>query len=490
MEASAEEISGIAATTANYPVVIDLDDTLIRTNVLHELALIYLKRNPLRIFRLIGWLSKGKAALKTELGKRVTLDVDGLPVNEDVVAFAEEQKARGARIILATATDSLIARRIARRFGFIDEVIATENGINLKGAEKAKRLAGRFPGGFTYVGDSSADLKVWAVAKSAVVVSSSNSLARRAARVIPVERRLTVGDAGRAMLRVMRPHQWAKNALVFAPLILAGMSGEGSAWLQAGMAFLALSLLASGTYVINDLFDLQEDRQHWSKRNRPIASGALSISHALMLCGSLLLAAIALAALSGPAVFALLTAYAVLTVSYSLALKRQPITDAFVLATLFTLRLGVGIAAVGAEVSPWLLVFSMFLFGSLSLAKRYTEITRMAQHDRTQIAGRGYIAEDAALVLAMGIASGLAAIVIMVLYLIEDAFSEAFYADPVWLWSFPAVLFLWIGRVWFVSHRGELHDDPVAFAVKDRTSLMLGTVMALGFVTAVIGPHF
>lgn len=490
MDSPAEEIADVSAGAVGCPVVLDLDDTLIRTNVLHELALIYLKGNPLRVFHIAAWLARGKAALKNELSARVTLDVDGLPVNDDVVAFAEEQKARGARIVLATAADSLIARRIARRFGFIDDVIGTENGVNLKGAEKAKRLADRFPGGFTYVGDSTADLKVWAVAKSAVVVSGSNSLARRAEKVIPVEKRFTAGDAGKAMLKVMRPHQWAKNALVFTPLILAGLAGDAAAWLQAALAFFALSLLASGTYVLNDLFDLQEDRQHWSKRARPIASGALSIRQALVLCGSLLFAAVALAALAGPTVFVLLGFYATLTISYSLALKRQPITDAFVLATLFTLRIGVGIAAVGTMVSPWLLVFSMFLFGSLSLAKRYTEINRMGEHDRTTIAGRGYVADDSALVLAMGIASGLAAIVIMVLYLIEDAFAEEFYADPVWLWSFPAVLFLWVGRVWFVSHRGELHDDPVAFAVKDRTSLLMGTVMALGFVAAVIGPHF
>jgi 4-hydroxybenzoate polyprenyltransferase len=250
-----------------------------------------------------------------------------------------------------------------------------------------------------------------------------------------------------------------------------------------------VSLLASGTYVLNDLFDLQEDRQHWSKRNRPIASGALPISRAVRLFFILMLAALALAVLSGPAVLLLLGIYAVLTISYSLSLKRQPITDTFVLAALFTLRLGIGIAAVGAEVSPWLLVFSMFLFASLSLAKRYTELTRMGEHDRSEAIGRGYVADDASLVLALGMASGLGAIVIMVLYLINDAFSEAFYLEPLWLWSFPAVLFLWISRIWLISHRGQLHDDPVAFAMRDRGSLIMGGFMALGFIAAVTGLH-
>lgn len=471
-------------------VVLDLDETLLKTNVLHELALVFVKQNPLRLFRLIGWLARGRAFLKRRLSEQVTIDVDLLPENEEVVAYAEEQKRRGASIVLATAADSLIARRIARRFHFIDEVVGTDNGVNLKGSAKARRLVELFPAGFTYVGDSKADLDVWAKAKSAVVVSGSDRFVRQVEKISPVDLRVDRGDAGKAMLKQMRLHQWSKNALVFAPLILAGMATVGAAWLQALVAFLALSMLASGTYILNDLFDLQEDRQHWSKRHRPIASANLPIAHAVLLFGALLAAALALGMLAGPAVLGLLVVYGFLTISYSLALKRQPITDAFVLATLFTLRLGVGIAAVGALVSPWLLVFSMFLFGSLSLAKRYTELTRMGEHDRTEAHGRGYVAADAPLILALGMASGLAAIVIMVLYLINDAFLAGFYNEPVWLWSFPAILFLWVGRVWLVSHRGELHDDPVVFAVRDRTSLIMAGFMALAFVAATTGIAF
>lgn len=481
-----------SAATASGPrtIVLDLDETLLSTNVLHELALVYVKQNPFRLLRLIGWLVKGRAFLKNRLSQLVTIDVDLLPANATVVAYAEEQKQRGARIVLATAADSLIARRIARRFSFIDEVIGTENGVNLKGIEKARRLTALFPEGFTYVGDSKPDLQVWRVARSAVVVTGSASLVRSVEKISRIELKVVIADSGRAMLRVMRPHQWAKNALVFAPLILAGLSSSGVAWLQAAVAFMALSLLASGTYILNDLLDLQDDRAHWSKRNRPIASGALSISHGLALCAALLFAATGLALAAGQAAMLLLLAYGALTLSYSMALKRQPITDAFVLATLFTLRLGVGIAAVGAMVSPWLLVFSMFLFGSLSFAKRYTELNRSGELDLAKINGRGYVVGDAPLVLAFGMASGLGAIVIMVLYLINDAFLAGFYAEPLWLWSFPAILFLWIGRVWLVSHRGQLHDDPVAFAVRDRSSLIMAGFMALAFVAATTGLHF
>lgn len=469
------------------PVVLDLDNTLIRTNVLHEMAVAYLKGNPLRIFRLGTWLFKGKAFLKRELAQRVLLDVDRLPANEDVANFARDEHLKGRRIVLATAADSLIARRIARRFDFIDQVVGTEDGVNLKGPAKARRLHEMFPGGFVYAGDNKADLHVWAEAGSAVVVSGSARFVRRVSKVAQVERHVPVADSGRAMLRIMRPHQLAKNALVFAPLVLSGLASSGTAWLQAITAFAALSLLAAATYILNDLLDVQEDREHWSKRNRPIASGALPISHAVVLAVALGTAAVALALLGNLLTLLLLALYGVLTVAYSLSLKRQPVVDAFVLASLFTLRLGVGIAAVTAEPSPWLLVFSMFLFGSLSFAKRFTEIMRMQDHGRRSTAGRGYVAEDAGLVLALGVASGLGAIVIMVLYLIEDAFLTGIYLEPVMLWSFPAILFLWISRIWLLCHRGELNDDPVAFAIRDRTSLVMGAGMALTFIIAITG---
>jgi len=477
-----------ASVKDSRTLVLDLDNTLLRADVLYELALAFIRSNPLNVFLLALWLVRGKAHLKGRLAQTVILNVDALPVNEEIVAYAREQKALGRQVVLATATDALIARRIARRFDFIDTVVGTEGGINLKGRAKAERLGELYPGGFVYAGDSRPDLEVWSRSQGAVVVSNSRSLLRKVARLTGVERHVAAANPARAVVKSLRLHQWAKNALVFAPLVLAGMATDLLAWSEALLAFLALSLLASGTYVLNDLSDLQDDRLHWSKRNRPIASGALPIRTAVLLFATLLAASGAIALFTSPAVFVLLLAYGALTVAYSLALKRQPIVDAFVLATLFTLRLGIGMAAVGADASAWLLVFSMFLFGSLSLAKRYTEITRAGEHGRREIAGRGYVAADALLVLAMGVASALGAIVIMVLYLIEDAFGAGFYAEPEFLWAFPAVLFLWVGRIWLLSARGELNDDPVAFAVRDRTSIVMAAVMALAFAGAMTIP--
>jgi 4-hydroxybenzoate polyprenyltransferase len=284
--------------------------------------------------------------------------------------------------------------------------------------------------------------------------------------------------------RSLRLYQWPKNALVFVPLILGGKSADADAWRIALLGFLALGLVASATYLINDLCDLDDDRQHWSKRNRPLARGDLSIRAALLMAAASGGAGAALAVVLGPRAMAGIAVYAAVTLAYSFALKRLPILDVLILAALFTLRLGLGIALTDVRLSPWLLTFSMFAFLSLSLAKRYTEITSAAKLGTTTIPGRGYLAMDAPLVLGLGATSALCAVLIMILYLIEDAFPQAFYANPAWLWLLPAILFLFFGRVWLVAQRGLLHDDPVVFVLKDASSLLLGALAGIAFAAA------
>lgn len=475
------------AAAGEPPLVLDLDGSLVRADILHETALAYLRDNVLGIFHLLAWALKGRAVLKRRLAERVRLDVDLLPVNEELAAYAARESERGRKVVLATASDTFLAERIAERFAFIDEVVASDGVTNLKGGRKAEALADRFPDGFAYAGDCRADLPVWRRANCIVLVEPGRRTERAARRIAAPERVFPRTRPARAILRAARPHQWAKNALVFVPLVLAGRAGELEAWTSAGLAFLALGLLASATYLLNDLWDLPDDRRHWSKRDRPLASGRMKLAEAAFLAPLGLAASFALAALVGPAVIAVLALYLALTLAYSMSLKRQPIVDALTLATLFTIRLGLGIAATGVGASPWLMVFSMFLFASLSFAKRFTEIDRMGARGETEVAGRGYRAGDGPLVLAMGVAAGLGAVLIMVIYLLNDAFSAGFYANPLWLWAFPPILFLWVGRVWLLCHRGELHDDPVAFAVRDRASLALGATMTLAFIAAWAG---
>lgn len=287
-----------------------------------------------------------------------------------------------------------------------------------------------------------------------------------------------------ALLRSLRPHQWAKNTLIFIPLILAGRAGDREAWVACGLGFIAWGLVASAAYLVNDLKDLSFDRQHHSKRHRPIASGALPARLAglagmvIGACGLLL------AAYLGSTPFFLLLLYAVASIAYSFGLKRLPIVDVLILAALFTMRLVFGIAVAEVPASPWLLVFSMFVFMSLSLAKRYTEAARNGEDGNHEIKGRGYIARDTPLLLALGVSTTAGAVLIMILYLIEEAFAATFYRSPVWLWLLPVILFLWLGRIWLLAGRQVLDEDPIRFAIGDKASLALGLAMVAVFLIA------
>ncbi len=475
--------------TLHWPLVIDLDGTLIKTNSLDETFLDALRRNPLDVWKLPLKFIVGRAALKSFLAGGEDLDVGAWPVHEEFAEYVSQQFESGRTIVLATAADRKIAEAIAVRFPFISEVIASDGKRNLKGKAKARHLRERFPEGFIYAGDSVADLAIWRESKGSITVGVTSGLLKRVRRV---SEPLAAFSAGRSVPKVLRRslrlHQWAKNALLFVPLVLGGKSSDGAAWLAAMLGFVAFGLAASATYVVNDLWDLPSDRRHWSKRYRPLASGELSIREGFLLAACGLAGGFALAAYIGHSAVIMLALYAAGTLSYSFAWKRVPILDVFVLACLFTLRLGFGIVLTGVKLSPWLLVFSMFVFGSLSMAKRHTEVLRLAARGLDSMPGRGYVAADAPLTLGLGLASMLGAVLIMVLYLTEDAFPRGFYANPAVLWAVPPILFLFLGRIWLVSQRGELEDDPVAFALKDKTSLFLGALTVLTFAAALLKP--
>ncbi len=290
-----------------------------------------------------------------------------------------------------------------------------------------------------------------------------------------------------AVLRSLRPYQWAKNALVFVPLVLGGLLIEADAWGYALLGFVALCLASSANYIVNDLRDLSNDRKHWSKRVRPIASGDLSPRAAYILAGGLFASTFVVAALIGPEEMAMLALYLVIALSYTFYWKRIPLADIFVIAILFTFRIALGILILDVRISPWLLVFSMFMFVSLSAAKRHTELLRAKGKSGSLMPGRGYVHEDAPLVLALGIAAMLGAVLINIEYLLVDAFPRAVYSNAEWLWTIPPILFLFLARVWLLSQRGEMFDDPVFFALRDRISLALGCAMIAGFLAAIFG---
>lgn len=471
------------------PLAVDLDFTLIRTDILSECILAYVRQEPLRAFRVLGWLTRGKGHLKRKLAEAYELDPANLPINETLVEFLRAERANGRKIHLATAADVVVAGKIANRLDLFDGVIATDGPVNIRGDAKARALKERFPDGFAYAGDDSHDVAIWREAQESVIVEASPKILAAAQEIRP-----PLAVFPREPLRLMtvakalRVHQWAKNALVAVPLILGGKAYDPAAWATVLAGFLLLGVLASSTYLLNDLWDLDDDRRHWSKKHRAFASGKITIRAGMIAAPIGILVALAGAWMISHAAFAALMAYLVVTLAYSIRLKRVAVLDVFTLASLFTLRLVIGIALAAVPGSPWLLVFSMFLFSSLSFAKRHTEVHRMTQNGSSKVNGRGYIAVDAPFLMATGVAAGLSAVLVMVLYLIEEAFRAGFYSTPAALWAFPCVLFLWLGRVWTLSGRDQLHDDPVAFAVRDKTSLALGAVMALAFAVAVAPP--
>lgn len=472
---------------SGVPLVLDLDGTVVRSNLLVETALVFLKKTPLKVFMLLIWLLRGRAVLKQKLAAAALLEVDTLPLNRQLLKHAESEAALGREIFIATAADLVVAKKVAARIPFITDVIASDGRVNLKGVVKAQVLSSRFPDGFEYAGDAKADLAVWRIATSAIVVEASPSLVNAAAAVTSVTRVFSRPSRLIPLIKSMRPHQWAKNILVFVPLILSARLTQFEPFISTFIAFIAMNLIASATYIINDLFDLADDRRHWSKSCRPLASGDLPLLMGASIAFIGLLFGLGLALMAGPAVTAGILSYAIITLSYSFSLKSKPIIDAFTLASLFTLRLGIGILASGSPPSPWLLVFSTFLFASLSFAKRYTEVAGVIKRGGTDVRGRGYQIVDLPLILALGVSSGICAVFIMVLYIIEDAFRQSFYGNPLWLWGFPIILFLFISRVWLMCQREQMHDDPVAFAVRDRPSLILGFVLMICFLAAWIG---
>lgn len=474
----------------DYPLVIDLDGTLINTDSLDETFLNTLRSNPLSLLRLPKQIIVGRSAVKEFLAQQAPLESNTWPVNQDFISYIEEQVELGRKVVLATAADRVVAEAIAERYPFISEIFSSNGSNNLKGRAKAECLRERFPEGFIYAGDSKADLTVWEESSAAILVNANQSVTRKANEIgSPLAEFIKPKFSFSIFRRSVRLHQWAKNLLIFVPLVLGGKAGDPSAWITAILGFVALGFVASASYIINDLWDLPSDRQHWSKKTRPLASGDLSIRSGIIMTIMGLMIGFGIAAYIGLAAFAMLGLYMVVTLSYSFFWKRIPILDVFVIAGLFTIRLAFGIVLSSVLLSPWLLVFSMFVFLSLSLAKRHTEVLRLVQYEVEDMSGRGYRKSDTPITLSIGLASMMGSVLIMILYLIEDAFPRNLYSNPEFLWVVPSVLFLFLGRVWLLSQRGELHDDPVAFALKDRVSLFLGGIMGCSVVAAIAGTN-
>lgn len=470
------------------PLAVDLDGTLILTDTLHESAVRALRSHPLHTLKIPFWLAKGKAYLKRRLAELTEIDASALPYNHALIVWLKEQRANGRRLILCTASDHSMADAIARHLDLFDEVMASDGVHNLSARNKAAALEERFGRqGFDYVGNSSDDLPVWAVARRAIVVNANAHIHRQARQCCEIEKEFSSPKAGVGLLpAVLRMHQWLKNLLLFMAPLAAHQLPDADLSSKLLLAFFSFSLCASAVYIANDLFDLDSDRHHPRKRQRPFASGRVSVARGIVLFVLLLLNAFLFALPVGSAFISWLVFYFVLTCAYSWGLKRVVLIDCLVLAMLYTVRIIAGAAAAGIALSFWLLAFSVFLFLSLAFVKRYAELKIQADVGRDHAHGRGYWTSDASLVQSLGITSGYASVVVLALYLNSDAVVKL-YQLPVFMWSAVPVMLFWISWMWMKAHRGEMHDDPLLFAVRDKASLLAGGAFALVLLIATRG---
>lgn len=491
MTLTAEARSPDTATPTDItrlPLVVDLDGTLTPTDTLFEGAVGALRERPACLPALVLALARGRAALKDTVAREHALDVDHLPLREEFVAWLREQQAAGRTLVLATAADRSIAERLQQRLQLFSLVIASDGQRNLKGKAKLEEIRRQVGPHFVYAGDSRADLDVWRHASGAVLVGAGPGVARAARELVPVEREFPhAAPRLRTMLRAMRVHQWLKNTLLAVPLLTAYSFDNPMRVLEVVLAFIAFSLIASATYLGNDLWDLNSDRQHPRKRLRPFASGQLDIRVGCAALVLLLLAGLAVAASVSRGFLGWALVYLVTTTAYSWHLKRFVMLDVLVLAVLYTLRIIAGAVAIGVHMSSWLLAFSVFAFLSLALVKRCSELVVLRSAQRQSSSGRDYRVDDLAVLWPMGVAASVAAVVVFGLF-ISAPETIATYRTQSLLWIAALALVYWMSRLWIKTSRGEMHDDPVVYAVRDRGSrltvaFVLACVLVARFVT-------
>ncbi len=468
-EAAAEPL--ISAAGPRRPLFVDLDGTLIRTDLLVEAVFLLLKKNVLYLFLMPVWLMRGRSHLKQQIAERVAISPETLPYQPALLKMVRAEQRAGTPLILITASPRKFAQAVSDHLGLFGQVLASDGDINLKGKRKLEVIRNHVSsGGFDYAGDAKSDLVVWGEASRALVVNPAPGLLRAVRRVCGDTLVITDDDSNtlEKYAAALRLHHWLKNVLVFVPVTLAHRLNEPELVGATVVAFLSFGLTASSVYLLNDLFDLQADRSHPSKRSRPLASGSLPIEHAVLLIPVLLIAATACAVLLPTPFLLTLGGYFLLTLAYSLRLKHAVILDVIALAALYTLRLIGGATATVVVPSFWLLSFSMFLFLSLALVKRFSELS-MHSDRHAGVAVRGYTDHDLPMLSQLGTASALMSVLVLALYINSESVS-VLYEHPQVIWLMCPLLLYLVGRIWLLAHRNRLDEDPVIFILRDRRS--------------------
>ena len=468
------------------PLIVDLDGTLTPTDTLIESIIRLVKHNPLDGLKLPFWMLSGRAVFKSNIVLRAGFSVENLPYRQPLVDYLRSEKEKGRRIILATAAHRSIAESVAEHLGLFDSVLASDEVRNLKGRVKLEAIRETVGERFVYAGDSAADLPIWKAAEAAILVGTSPRVSKAARRITPIEREFPrINPGGIVWLRALRIHQWLKNLLLFVPLLTAFSFFDGSKVTTMIVAFFAFSLAASATYVVNDLWDIENDRSHPRKRNRPFASASITIPNGITVAAGALIVALILAAFISNGFLMMLLLYITLTSVYSWVLKEYVLIDVLTLSLLYTLRILAGAVAIGISTSSWLLAFSVFIFFSLALVKRCSELVALGQTGREAARGRDYRVTDLIVLWPLGIGAALCAVVVFGLFISAEE-TQARYVSAELLWFVAIGLIYWLARLWIKTARGEMHDDPLVFAIKDSGSRV--TILAMLLATLVA--HF
>ncbi|MEO0829641.1 MAG: UbiA family prenyltransferase [Pseudomonadota bacterium] len=470
----------VAPDAAKIPLVVDLDGTLSKSDTLHEALLALVAKNPMRVFRMTGWLKAGKAAFKNKVAEEALVDVTVLPLRAAVIEHIQAARKEGREVHLVSASHQKQVDAVAEYVGLFDSAKGSEPERNLAGSEKAAYLVERFgERGFDYIGDSGADLDVWPQARRAITAGAKQSFKDKVAKIDADALHLDPAAEGtdkiKAFAKAMRPHQWLKNMLVFVPALAAH---DLSALVPSFFAFVAFCLAASSIYLINDMLDLEVDRRHPRKRNRPFAAGLIPVKDGAIQAAVLFGAAMVIALLVAPLFLAVLAGYVFVTFAYSLVLKRKLMIDVWTLGALYTIRIIGGAAATAVPLSEWLLAFSMFLFLSLAGVKRMSELADLKERGLEETDGRGYRVADMPVVLGVVLAAGYCSVLVLALY-ISSAASTGLYGEPRLLWLVAPLLLYWISRATMISFRGEMDDDPIVFALKDTVSRIVFVISGI-----------
>jgi 4-hydroxybenzoate polyprenyltransferase len=470
---------------ADVPLVVDVDGTLVKTDLLHESLMQLVATRPLYTLRLPGWLGQGRATLKRQLTHLVDPHIRTLPLRAEVVALIREAQAKNRPVYLASASDRIQVSSLAEQIGGIAGVFATDGEINLAGDRKAAALTAAFGlQGFDYIGDRKVDFPVWAQARRVLAVTHNSTFERSVKKRFP-EAQIVIRAQTRArsLIRALRPHQWAKNLLLFLPLIVGHLFDPRNIGTTA-LAFVCFCMAASSAYILNDLLDLPGDRVHPDKQRRPFAAGDVSISFGLLFSALLFIAAAAVSLLLPWGFTALLGLYVLTTLAYSLVLKRKLFVDVITLGGLYTIRVMAGLEASHIEQSHWLLMICLFLFMCLATVKRCSELVRAEKEGGVRTVGRGYQVRDLPIIGSLGAAAGYATSLVLALYISSPEVAKL-YRNPPILWLVEPLFLYWISRILIMAHRGRVNEDPVIFAFTDKVSLITGACIA-----AVVGVAF